>query len=141
MLIFVPCTFLFFLSLNISLPYLVTRIFKCLETIQKDLKNVSTEQLSIKKRLPKLLIKEKLKKISRFGVPNGISLPVETDHKLLRLNLQLREDNSLTAAVARNIYIHTQKTYFDLFRTESSFNIFWFSNIYTKLDKLIATVN
>ncbi|GBM33309.1 hypothetical protein AVEN_33315-1 [Araneus ventricosus] len=79
------------------------RVFKCLESIQNDLKSLKLEQAKMQYALSEMLNKnEPIQGL--FSPPDGIFLPAETDSQLLQMNFCLREDKSLTPALARYLY-------------------------------------
>ncbi|GBM37307.1 hypothetical protein AVEN_266404-1 [Araneus ventricosus] len=73
------------------------RVFKCLESIQKDIKVMKAEQIKIQSQLSEMCNQEG--PVNNFTLPTGISIPVETDSDLIQLNSNLRGEKSLTAAL------------------------------------------
>ncbi|CAL1284507.1 unnamed protein product [Larinioides sclopetarius] len=77
----------------------INRVFKCLESIQKDIKIMKAEQIKIQAQISEICNKEG--PVETFKLPTGVSLPVETDIDLIKLNSNLRREKSLTAALVR----------------------------------------
>ncbi|GBN20221.1 hypothetical protein AVEN_138815-1 [Araneus ventricosus] len=78
------------------------RVFKCLESIQEDIKVMKAEQIKIQSQLSEMCNQEG--PVNNFTLPTGISIPVETDSDLIQFNSNLRGEKSLTAALARYLY-------------------------------------
>ncbi|GBN92105.1 hypothetical protein AVEN_33035-1 [Araneus ventricosus] len=64
------------------------RVFKCLESIQKDIKVIKAEQIKIQSQLSEMCNQEG--PVNNFTLPTGISIPVEIDSDLIQLNSNLR---------------------------------------------------